>query len=146
MTTMQTINDVTAAVAERFGVGITEDGLELAVRAAVPGRYEDVELSDAFLRSVWSAWQPDAAYPFGGVSEELAGGLAAYSARIDALGGYGARVRATMPNGVVREGVRPRVELGAAWLAAVAARVCTEHDDCAACAELGEACAAGRAA
>lgn len=52
----------------------------------------------------WSAWQPDAAYPFGGVSEELAGGLAAYSARIDALGGYGARVRATMPNGVVREG------------------------------------------
>lgn len=62
---MNTINDVTAAVAECFGVrAADEDGLEDAVRGAISGRYEEVELTDEFLRLVWSSWQPTVAYPF----------------------------------------------------------------------------------
>ena len=38
------------------------------------------------------------------MSPELTAGIAAYNARVTALGGYGTRVRATMPDGAVREG------------------------------------------
>lgn len=61
---MNTINDVVAAVAESFGVSSREAGLVEAVRGAVPGRYEEVELTEEFLRSVWGAWRPSEAYPF----------------------------------------------------------------------------------
>ena len=44
------------------------------------------------------------AAPAAGISDELATGIRAYADRIVALGGYGTRVRATMPDGVVREG------------------------------------------
>jgi len=45
-----------------------------------------------------------------GISDELAAGIQRYSDRIAAMGGYGTRVRATLPDGEVREGVL--IELG----------------------------------
>jgi hypothetical protein len=44
------------------------------------------------------------------VSDELAAGIRRYANRIAALGGYGTHVRATMPDGAVREGAL--IELG----------------------------------
>lgn len=44
-----------------------------------------------------------------GISKELEAGLVAYQSRVDAIG-YGARIRATMPNGDVQEG--ELIELG----------------------------------
>ena len=38
------------------------------------------------------------------ISAELAAGIAAYDARIRALGGYGTRITATMPDGTRRTG------------------------------------------
>jgi hypothetical protein len=38
------------------------------------------------------------------ISPELQQGIENYHKRIDAMGGYGIRIRAVMPNGVVREG------------------------------------------
>jgi len=38
------------------------------------------------------------------ISEELAAGIRAYEARIAALGGYGTRIRVSMPDGEIREG------------------------------------------
>lgn len=58
-----TARDVAAAVAERLGLERTR-ALEDAVRAAVPGRYEDVSLDDALLRDVWARVEPRATYPF----------------------------------------------------------------------------------
>ena len=58
-----TVRDLADAVAERLGVDRTE-ALEDACRDATPGRYEDVELTDAFLRQVWAATMPLAAYPW----------------------------------------------------------------------------------
>lgn len=38
------------------------------------------------------------------ISQELRAGIARYDEQIAALGGYGTLLRATMPNGIVREG------------------------------------------
>jgi hypothetical protein len=58
-----TVRDMTAAVAETLGLEHT-NALEDVVRDAVPGRYEDVTLDDAFLRAVWQRAEPKATYPF----------------------------------------------------------------------------------
>lgn len=39
------------------------------------------------------------------ISDELRAGIAAFDARVVALGGYGIRIAATMPDGVTRTGV-----------------------------------------
>lgn len=45
-----------------------------------------------------------------GISADLADGIRRYAAAIADLGGYGTRVRTTMPNGIAREG--RLIELG----------------------------------
>ena len=47
----------------------------------------------------------DAIREAGNISVELAAGIRSYYDDITAIGGFGARVRTTMPNGVIAEGV-----------------------------------------
>ena len=57
-----TIDDVAREVSQRFGCDASE--VSDACRDAIQGRYEDVEITEDFLRAVWSSAFPDVRYPF----------------------------------------------------------------------------------
>lgn len=110
-----TITDLVKEVAERFGVPRTAAGLEDAVRAQVPGRYEEVKVTGPFLCAVWDSWGQAGDWPFGAdaaVSDPLRQSLSNYLQAVRALGGYGARVQATMPDGQIRVGALVEAGIG----------------------------------
>ena len=51
-----TIDDVAREVSQRFGCDASE--VSDACRDAIQGRYEDVEITEDFLRAVWSPRSP----------------------------------------------------------------------------------------